>query len=396
MRIVKRILVLLCVISSFLQVKGQTFIAQDSIINKEFKNISLPDQETQYLVERRSTTFKHVRFIGRTHFRVYNFPDIQLDSCTFDDLHMSKAGFDKLNIIGCTMNKLDFKQDTVRRRFFFSDDSIRGNADFSNSTFKERVIFRGARFGPKVSFKGSTFLETFVMRDVNLPDTIDLQDANLSEMKADLDLTSFNPTHKKCMINLYGIDIHKVRLRMTNFALYFPKDKGLTFEDTAYVYQQLLDKLSDGGLLDSYRDLDVQYKQLKYYHSGNRLGNWIDRVWWYYGYNKALIVKNALLLFLFFLFINLLIYDKLFETYPIQNFAEAHEHFNKLFSEDRLKYLWHRFMNCFMYTCFIFWTLKLDVGSFNLRNRGLFAYIIFQFMCGLICLAYIANMVLSK
>ena len=127
----------------------------------------------------------------------------------------------------------------MRRHITFIGDSIKGVANFSGTIFKERVTFRSMQAGRKVSFRNCTFLETFVMRDVNLPDTINLQDANLSEMKADMDLTSFNPTKKKCRINLYGVDIHKIKLRMTNFILYFPK-LGLNFEDTAYVYQQFL------------------------------------------------------------------------------------------------------------------------------------------------------------
>ena len=82
--------------------------------------------------------------------------------------------------------------------------------------------------------------------------------------------------------------------------------------------------------MESYRDVDKQYKQLKYKHAGNNIGNWLDANWWDYGYNKGLIVRNAFILFFFFFFINLFIYDKLFETYPMQNFAEAH--FNTTFS----------------------------------------------------------------
>lgn len=392
----KKIFFCLAAVVYCLAMHAQKFVAQDSIMNQKFKNIIIPDKATNILTERRSVSFKFNEFKGKTEFRVFNFPDMQFDSCTFDVLDMNHAGFDKLNVMGCTMKSLSFREDTVRRHFLFKYDSIKGDADFSQSIFREKVEFRGMRFGPKISFKNSTFLESFVMRDVNLPDTIDLQDANLSELKADMDLTSFNPTTKKCHINLYGVDIHKLKLRMTNFILYFPKDRGLTFEDTAYVYQNLLDKLSDEGLIDSYRDLDRQYKQLKYYHAGNYFGNWLDKIWWDYGYNKALIVRNAIILFLIFFLINLLIYDKLFETYPIQNFAEAHEHFNKLFSTDKVKYLFHRAMNCFVYTCFIFWAINLNVNSVNLKNRGIFAYMILQFMVGLVCVAYIANMVLSK
>jgi hypothetical protein len=50
----------------------------------------------------------------------------------------------------------------------------------------------------------------------------------------------------------------------------------------------------------------------------------------------------------------------------------------------------------FLYTTFVFWGLKLDLKELEIKKPLYMTILIGQYITGLVCLAYIANYIISK
>jgi len=49
-----------------------------------------------------------------------------------------------------------------------------------------------------------------------------------------------------------------------------------------------------------------------------------------------------------------------------------------------------------LYTAFIFWGLKLDVKELVIKKWWAIILIVFEYSIGVVCLAYIANFIITK
>jgi hypothetical protein len=117
--------------------------------------------------------------------------------------------------------------------------------------------------------------------------------------------------------------------------------------------------------------------------------------WWNnYGFEKERVVYGSLELFFFFFLINLIVFKKLRRTYRIDAVETAY-----LISQ-RERFLLKRALRiallCLTYSAYIFWGLKLSLEKLNLSSLRLALWIICQYIAGLISLAYIANLIISK
>lgn len=238
-------------------------------------------------------------------------------------------------------------------------------------------------------------VQNFYLDRFGLPDTLDLHSVSFFGGARKIRLNQYNPTEKICQMSLYGTDLDMLDLKYQNYRLYFPKSLGLTFEDKVSEYQRLLDYFQKRGMFQSYERLDKEFKAFKFLDEGiwyGRVFNWIDRHWWDYGYNKFLVVRNAIILNLCFFFINICLYGKLLnQTYTIAKFAEIERNMAHAFVYDKMK----RLSYIFLYTAYIFWGLKLDIEKINISKTRLFYYVLLQYVTGVICLAYLANLIIT-
>jgi hypothetical protein len=46
--------------------------------------------------------------------------------------------------------------------------------------------------------------------------------------------------------------------------------------------------------------------------------------------------------------------------------------------------------------CVVFWGLRIKIEIFKLKSYWICAYIMAQYLIGIICLAYIANIIITK
>jgi hypothetical protein len=95
--------------------------------------------------------------------------------------------------------------------------------------------------------------------------------------------------------------------------------------------------------------------------------------------------------------INFICFDKLIKIgYMLPKFQKANSYFNSKYRNNQLKLILKKTPCVIIYTCMIFWGIRLEREKVGIDNFGVFFYIIVQYVVGLICLAYIANWIISN
>ncbi len=322
-------------------------------------------------------------------------PNVEINRCYLKNLIINGGRFSLFSISRSELQKLTLTNISFYDYFILSDASSEF-LKIENCLFSKPVLM--SITSDKLSYfslEGNRFDSYFDFELLNLPDTLNLQNLDLLNFNGIIDLTKSKRTKsRKCLINLYRTDIDKIRLRYTDFQLYFPKD--ISFEDSVYVYQSLLNRLEKDGLPDSYKKLDIELKELKYRHNKKKITMWIDKTWWNYGYNKEFVILNTLLICLCFFFINFLFFKPLlFKVYTIEPIKAQYDNIARKYYSNTIVQKILNSLYCLVYTCYIFWGIKLDYLKLNIKTPA-FVWIIFQYISGIVCLAYIANYIITR
>jgi hypothetical protein len=287
--------------------------------------------------------------------------------------------------------------------------NLRGDLSSRNTTIDSLTLLEDSL--NTISLENSTLKSLLFERVVikrssinssELPQNIRLIDVSFVGQNDFLDLTEFqNINGKECLIQIKNTSLNNIRLNYRNFKLYFPNVIG-DKEPAAlkeYTLTQLLENQRRNGFLDGYEKVDKEFKKY-HYLKGNlasgRFLNWLDSNWWDYGYNKSLIVRNGIILMIFFFVLNLLCFKFLvFKTYILTEFVEAYK---RVQSRNSKRSLWRHFklgIYCLIYTAFIFWGLRIDLTKLKLQNIPAVILILSQYLMGLVCLGYLANYILT-
>ena len=343
----------------------------------------------------------------------------------------------------CTINNTVFDNYVS-----FSDNHYECPLDFSNTTFKDQVSFynddeadslstviKGPEFEETIFKKGISFIgkdpqpgmdgeylqkgitfisdlkfescrlagtldlsacifdkgSSLVLKNTNLPDTLNLSDTRFFE---DLDLTRSRPDSgvRICQINLVNADIDKIKMLYQGFHVYFPNhmaDSARYFDLVSGTYQNLLANFKKNGYDDSFRKLDIEFKDWQS-HSDFLLS--LSSLWWKYGYEKYRILLWSIMFFLFFSLVNSLIYQRLMNTYTIEELKpENYEHSSFLVPR-----LFQRYAISCLYTSFIFFKLSLDFEKLKVKNWSLLILLLLEYSIGLFCTGYLLNWILGK
>lgn len=229
-----------------------------------------------------------------------------------------------------------------------------------------------------------------------LPDTLELINFRADpplNFKGAVGIQRDNGIH---YLRILSKDVDKIDFEYHNFKLYFRGDE--THDDKVGVYTALLESFKRKGYSSSYEKLDKEFQEFQFTQSGNfgYLANWIAKNWWDYGYTKSLVLRNALLLNVFFFVINIFFFDKLIhQGYNIRKFVIVNSSLKKNFSSSRARLLIAKIPYVFLYTCYIFWGLRLDINNLGIHKIGLFGYVLLQYVTGVVCLAYLANWIIT-
>ena len=285
---------------------------------------------------------------------------------------------------------------------YFGSAKFDSSAIFLGAQFHSLADFSGVQFDSIASFE-NVFVKTSIIIDYcTLPYYLYLSGIQLKGDNLDLTNSYINNKYGKCLINLVDADIEKIKLRYSMFELYFPD--GLNSDMKTNIYERLLKTQNDNGFISSYEKLDKEYAEFKYLKSGkySTIGGWIlnmvNKYWWGYGYDKMLIIRNTLLIFVLFSIINCIFFPwilNIYEVPQIKNITEAVTAKNVFLQ--RIKTL----PVAFFYTGLIFFGLKFSTENLKYKENligGRFFNLVYFFVIyisGLVCLGYMANFILS-
>ena len=336
---------------------------------------------------------------AKTSFRKTNFSNI----ATFSSTHFSeKVDFSSSNfsekadfILTNFSKEASFFGTQFSRKTNFKYCKFSKNTHFLSTYFSERADFTGAEFLEKADFNNSKLPDMLIFYATKTAKEIDLSSSILDSSKA--------AQGRKCKIDLRNAPIEKFNFTYDNFQILKP-DSVLSkkhFQELDIVYQKLLKNFKERGYTTSYESLDKEYKAFlftqnpydsTFSHGLNMVLNWINRVWHDYGYAKWYIFIHIGIFLSFFSLCNWLFFPQLLKAYKIQRIVDA---LPKNFDRDK-KFNYKQFALSFFYTCLIFFGLKMDTSEFNFKKKRAVLYLFFQYIVGLVCLAYFTNFVISS
>jgi hypothetical protein len=258
--------------------------------------------------------------------------------------------------------------------------------------FKDNLIFNLCTLKGKFDLSNCQFDSnaTLIIKETFLPDTLDLSDTRLSKP---IDLTQVYPniSSNKCQINLMGTDIELIKMKYGNFHLYFPDSifyDPYSKDVISRTYEALLNNFKNNGFIDSYEQLDKEYKlwQSKY--------KWtlkLSYVWWQFGYEKWLILLWTPAILILFTSYNFNKYSELQSVYPIPKLAWSEIQYVPSPFLHWIK----KYFATLLFTGFIFFRLSIDFKNINFKSMRYAGLIIFQYAVGLICTGFLLNWIIS-
>lgn len=119
------------------------------------------------------------------------------------------------------------------------------------------------------------------------------------------------------------------------------------------------------------------------------------KTWWNnYGYDKPRIIWSTIDLYTTFSLFNLLYFDLLIDTYNLKEISNAKHRIGRLAS--RYKAGFFEVLFSFIYTGYIFFGLRFDIKQLKLKSIPAAILVLFQYTVGVVCLGYIANLIITK
>ena len=402
----------LLILLALLFVSAISLVAQDNY--QKVVNDTIPIGDTIAHSNGNTISFYHTLFLEKTFFRddfdlPVNFGFSRFSSWTlFDDITFSTAQFFNTNFDSRTYFRLvDFNEWVDFRHSTFAQI-----VSFKGSTFASEANFVGADFGSVADFSSANFKDKVVFTYCSLPDTlyfgyvqtskvIDLTNTVIDTIKGTdkYDLSPEIISSKRCLIDLYGTDISKLKFDYSRFRI-LKKIKRTFGRDTyeyprrqlSNVYEQVLRMQQDNGFIDGYEVADKEYQEFKYTYAKVWYSdpksffdfsiNWLQKRWWDYGYNKWLIFRGTGILLLLFTIVNWCWFRSMNEkVYMIDEVYKPEEQGLKL-------------LDAFFYTSLIFFGIKLSIKDIRFQNYGGTIYLFVQYVCGVICLGFIVNFII--
>lgn len=355
------------------------------------------------------------------------FNDAQFESTAFfrDTEFYSLADFNFAqfhSVVNFSYAQFDSTVDFIEAQFHskanFGWAEFHFTADFRYAEFHSTADFRYAEFDSEANFRKAKFKGKVSFKNATLPHNLDFRE--VIDIAKEIDFTYARPPgeNNKCGIALSGTDIGKIKINMRIFELWFPADTTFkdsiagkdtikvigeidssSYDEKISVYVSVLKKLKDDGLMDSYRILDIDYREFKYRHDGGLnwyVANTFHRFWWNYGYAKELIFLWTIGFLFLFSVLNINFYRRLSENVYAIPFLGKRDYDSMRWPKSWL-YYW---LQVVTYTAIIFFGLKMDIAKFKqgvVRSHPfLFVYLMFIYVLGLVCMGFIANIIFTR
>ena len=372
----------------------------------------------------------------KTHFSSWaDFSNAHFDIwADFSNTHFSSLAYFYDAHFSIWADFSDAHFDTLANFRYAHFDSF---ADFSNAHFASLADFEFAHFKEKIVLRNLTVTQKvrFDFNNSVLPDTIDFSNnPNISlDMSSTIDFTladSLDNKYKKVKINLwerlkhyikiyfypnevlvdlkgkhwinlYNADISRIKIDYSHFRLYF-KDvdiqdtlrKELSNDIKESIYQQLLKNFKDRGQMDSYEKLDIEYQWFK--GKDNPIITGIIDWWWRFGYEKWRIFIHSIIIILLFSAVNFFLMNKLNDkNNGVYHIDLVPEFLIFKYSENTPYRLLRRLWFSIIYTSIIFFLLTFKIEKIK-YSKPISLWIMFVYTIGLICVGFIAILILQK
>lgn len=339
-----------------------------------------------------------------------NFTNVRFDSAVdFDGAEFDSTA----NFVGAKFDSTAYFRTQFHNIANFTKTTFYSGANFDMARFDSAAYFPWIRFHniasfyrtdfhSEANFDGAEFDSAAFFNDAFLPQTLHFQDVKIKGKDIDFIAARVDSIpDKRCHIYLSGTDIGKINLRYEMFKLAF--ENSISFDLKSNVYEKLLKRTEQLGYINSFKLLDKEYKEVTYlegYKESKWFRNWLDKNWWGYGYNKEFIIRNTIFLFLFFSFINSLIFKQLSsKLYAMPKLLEI---VNKIERRNKIIKFLQVYLVAVFYTGQIFFGLNISLKNLkyseNLKGWKILNLIYFftVYLIGTVCLGYLANYVLSS
>lgn len=361
--------------SSFIQhmiIGNSSFRFPVMIDSTEFDTLFIEHSAFIHPLYIRNTSIRHFKFNQNTFQGRITFVN-----CSFGSFWMEKSVLlVNVDFINCSFENISFKGSSFKENLHLSGASISGPVNFDSGYFAKTLLLSSLKTFPGTEF---SFINT------TLPDTLNLSD-NISLSK-NVDLTKVKRNHdakRKCSLILFKTDVSKILLDYSFFKLTFPS--SLTIDERETIYQGLLQSFKEKAYQESYKLLDIEYKRFQSKNGTLGFLWWVPEYWWNFGYNREYVFYWVFWSLLIFTFINFFALNWLLNSvYTVGNIPLYYRKYNA-------SRLWYSFV----YSAVIFFSFSLKIDKINFKNKFGSLYLMFIYILGLICIAYMANFVIQK
>jgi len=314
---------------------------------------------------------------------IYNVNKEEGRSSKANFIMVNNSIIDKANFRNVKIGSLIFKKSELRY------------LDLKNSVVSDMISFKQVR------------LDSANFDFALLPPLITLDTVDLSYVNGTIDMSRLlhisadsSYTHQLSRtLRISDTDLDKIKLSYDRFNFHIDTLQGIV--KRAWIYQKILKNLKNNHLTDSYDYYSDQLTAARDEMNHGILRNKLNEIWWNNGQNRRRVVYNSLGIFLFFFIINCFLYRWLKVIYMPEMFKEyylriEHRYLGYHTPSNQRVYIALYALGVFIYTSYIFWGLKLNLNTLKIKFIPLFSFIIFQYLMGLICVAYIIGIIIVK
>lgn len=321
-----------------------------------------------------------------------DFDNARLDTASFIRVAFEGgAGFNSTTFVGPTVFRmgcasfLDFRHATFTGPIVFSGFRVQDYLGLDQVEFHGDLSLRYVVVGDSLDFSRSSFGGHVRLEGVKLPRIVDL--SGVQDIAYGIDLTSARPPDTGLVyVRLLGANLDRIRIDYLRFRLAFPD--SASFDERASVYERLLGRFTSDGLVESHKNIDIEYKQFRYKVEQKQYLNLIQRYWWNYGYNREYVFAWSLGFMLLFSLVTASGFGVLSSRVYRVPFLEASEGAAR-------RSCWIRLGKAVMYTGLVFFGIKLDLDKFGPLGWWT-GYIFVVYTVGLVCVAYMVAFVLNR
>jgi hypothetical protein len=180
-----------------------------------------------------------------------------------------------------------------------------------------------------------------------------------------------------------------------NIQLLLPRKA--TKDEIFSFYESFLLKFKEEGKALSYERLDIEYKKYKYFNNYSvpvigYILNVIESLWWDYGYKKQKVFYWILYFLSIFYGANFIFWNKVKQSYPIIP-EKDYSFYEK--TKTKKQILYDKLLKVFIFTIFIFFTLKIEFSKLNFKSNTMVAWFFIQYIAGLSCLFFVLNSIIN-